>query len=375
MEQWFEELKRRGIVDGEADGSPDPDALAARLASLPASAANAELLQIVAKAAPKRLAKEARRLLHLWRSRGLLASAPLQKGQIWRLESQPKPLRALLSHLDGRGDRFAVYSFSRPGSPYVVMVTVGNDSTGLVHAEVHEPANKRDFQTLMDGLRRLEDVTWVDTDPAYCRALLKHFYRLNRERHAAVPREFELYRPALGPDEPLPPPPIYDRLTAAEVGQDRSSLLAGSGELLAEKEMATWYLEGTPVDEAVEKLEARQHSPLIISNSAEEEMAEKVKQQLLGALFTPEFRRTFARRLEEMAYIFWETGRPLRARQAVALAQALQEDMSLNFIPFFQNLVDKTIALAVSQREEEKDEVGRPGRGLYVPDLRRLALP
>lgn len=374
MEPWLKELERQGLLDSAAGGEPDLDAIAARVAALPASDANAALLQRLAASAPKKLAKEARRLLHLWRSRGLVAAQPPPSGQTWRLENRPNSLAALLSHIDGNGDRFVIYGFSRPSTPYAVLIAIGNDAAGLTRAEVYEPPNKRAFRTLLQTVQESEGLTWVEADPAYVRALLQHFYRLSRAHRGAVPRDFELYRQALGPEVPLPPPPIYERLAAAEVAASRAFLLTGSGELLDEDEMLDWYLEGPVVEEAVAKLKARQTSPLIVSEMAEREMAERIKGELLQNAFTSDFRQLFARRLEEMAFVFWETGRSVRARQAVALAQALQEGTSLTLIPFFQKLVSRSLAVALEAGEKAP---GRRSRiGLFLPDLReRLLVP
>lgn len=345
---------------------PGEAQLVGYLALLPPQEANVQLLTTLAETAPKRLAKEARRLLHRWRSQGLVGPEPAVAGARWRLESGPRPLEALLSQVDGEGGRLVVYSFSRPAHPYVVLTAIGLDTQGVVQAEVYEPTNRRSYQNLLQALRSLEDLTLVAAAPHYGRALLQHYYRLSREQHRPVPRDFELYRPSLGEDEPLPPPLIYTRLSADEVRAGRHLLLAHSAELLAEEEMESWLLSGPPVEEAAARLQDRDRSPLIISQHAQEELAQRTRQQLLETVFQPGFRRLFARRLEEMAYVFWETERALRARQAVALAQVLQEETTLLFIPFFQKLVERSLAYATAQ--EEKKTAPSRRHGLYLPN-------
>jgi hypothetical protein len=99
-------------------------------------------------------------------------------------------------------------------------------------------------------------------------------------------------------------------------------------------------------------------------------MAERVKQQLLEETFRPEFRRLFARRLEEMAYLFWETGRPLPARRALALAQALTEGANPAFIPFFRRLAERSLAPA---SPAGPTEMRMASSRLYLPRWSRSA--
>jgi hypothetical protein len=361
MERYVEHLRNLGLLG--PDEEPEIPVVVERLATLAPHPANVEAVQQLAQEAPKELAKAARRLLHQWRSQGLAITAARGKAPAWRLEAPPKELGAWLSHIDGQGERLVIYSFSRPASPYLVMAAVIGDTAGISWTEVYETGNKKNWQALLDKLRGTEGLTWVAADPAYCRAWLKHCYQVSRRAGQPVPREFEIYRSSLGPEEPLPPPLIYRHLSTEEVNRDRSSLLADSDRLLEEKELGTWFFEGPKVEEAAETIRHREQSPLVISSAAEEEVVERVKRKLLEELFVPEFRPVFARRLEEMAYVFWATDRQRHARQAVALAQVLGEETSLFLIPFFQRLIARTIAQALSE-EPAPPEARSP---LYLP--------
>jgi hypothetical protein len=60
------------------------------------------------------------------------------------------------------------------------------------------------------------------------------------------------------------------------------------------------------------------------------------------------------RRLEEMAYIFWRTGRERSARLAVAAAFAIG-DGPLNRHPFARALVEKSLELALEAERSGMD--------------------
>jgi hypothetical protein len=58
-------------------------------------------------------------------------------------------------------------------------------------------------------------------------------------------------------------------------------------------------------------------------------------------------RRAYRRRLEEIAYIFWKTGRERAARQAVAAAFSIGDTGTLRAHPFLRQVVQRSIDMAV----------------------------
>ncbi|MGB9919119.1 MAG: hypothetical protein ACPLPT_00100 [Moorellales bacterium] len=367
MEELIAELRRQGLLGPEE--SPEPATLIKLLPALVPDPATARVLETVAETAPKPLAKEARRVLHLWRSRGL-AVPQASPGQAWALKAESRPLGAMASQIDRRGDRFLFYAYRRPSSPYVILLAIGGDRGGLVMTEVYEPPNKREYQALKERIREMEGLTFIPVDPDYCRAWLHHYYRINRQQGRPVPRDFELYRASLGPELPLPECPVYHHLSPQDLEAERPILLAGSDELLTEKEMSSWVLEGPEVEGAKKKIGQQQSSPLVISPVTAREIAERIKQELVEQYFHPEFRPVFSRRLEEMAYLFWKTGRPLQARRALALARALNEGANPAFIPFFRLLAERALA---PQGAAPTGEVRLGSSRLYLPGWSRPA--
>jgi hypothetical protein len=368
VQELIAEMKKQGLLSSQ--GQPELSTLVDLLSRLRPDPEAVRALQAAAETAPKTLAKAARRLLHRWRSQGLAASGPAP-GQTWTLKSVPRALEALVSHIDRRGDRFLFYAFSRPTDPYLVLLAVGRDTAGLTFAEVYQPANKRDYETLRQGVRRMEGFTFASVAPGYCRAWLHHYYRLNRKHNRPVPRDFELYRANLEPEETLPEPLVYRYLPADDVEAELQILLAGSDQLLEEKEMHSWALEGPAVEQAAERLRRQRESRLVISPLTARELADKVKTELLEEMFSPEFRKVYARRLEEMAFLFWETGRPASARRAVALARALTRGEKPAFIPFFRQLVERSLAAGPA----EAAEMQISGPRLYLPGRSPVARP
>lgn len=355
------ELMTKGIITSGKE--PGPDEIISLLPSLPATKENADLLQRLAETAPKKLAKEARRTLYLWYSRGI--AAPPAQSRTWRLATGHRALDAYLTHIDGQGGRVILYCFSQPGTAYGAMFSICVDTRGIERSEV-QVLKKAGYQSLIDSIKKNEDLTYVSADPAYCRALLKHFYHLNRERRGPVPRDFELFRSYLGPDEPLPQPLIYNSLSADEVHQARTFLVSNSTNLLNEREMSTWFFDGPIVEKALEQLNSRQQSSLVLSPGAQQALTEGVKEQMLKDIFTPAFQRVYARRLEEMAYVFWNTGREMRAREAVAVALSMKDSGGVAFIPFLRSLVEKTIAIN-NARKQGAQAPGGSESGLYIP--------
>ena len=68
----------------------------------------------------------------------------------------------------------------------------------------------------------------------------------------------------------------------------------------------------------------------------------------------PEQRRAIRRRLEEVAWVLWQTGRERAARQAVAAAFAIGQG-PLHGHPFARAMVEKSLQLALEAQRAGLD--------------------
>jgi len=226
---------------------------------------------------------------------------------------------------------------------------------GLKDVMIEDTTRRRFERRLAEWSERAE-MTSVEVPVEYGLALLSEALALNAESGFPLPRDFVLRRPLLGT---LPPPP-----TAALIHQHVSrgqvfllpTLLEESGALPdAEPELRGWIFSYGEIEPYAREYRQAEESRLLLTSEPRETRMERVIGSAVDALFTPEMRRAFRRRLEETAYILWQSGRERAARQAVAAAFAIGDTGSLRTHPLLRQIVQHSIEVAI-----EVDRSGMP---------------
>jgi hypothetical protein len=322
-------------------------------------AAAGRVLAAVAVGAPnKQERKAARRAIHRLRSAGVAVAVPVAA------EHEPaaatarealRPIQALVTPSDGVGSRLLWLLFERPHSGLTMFNLAVNDTVGLKDALIEETSRRR-FEARLAEWRERSGFATVEVPVEYGLALVSEALALNAESRFPVPRDFVIRRPLLGE---LPPPPT-DALIHQHVSRGQSflmpNLLDESARLLdGEPELAGWLFAYREVERFAREYRQVEESRLVLTTEPRETRQERIVDTAADTLFTPDVRRAFRRRLEETAYIFWQTGRERSARQAVAAAFAIGDSGSLRAHPLLRQVVTRSIELAV-----EIDRSGQP---------------
>src|SRR5439155_1294186 len=135
-------------------------------------------------------------------------------------------------------------------------------------------------------------------------------------RTPAAP-EAEGFLSRLTSEPPRPPAePVSTRVTAPSA-EESAALISGSAALLEEPELRSWFPPPEAAAPFVAEIAGLRDSPLVLSRLAEEERVREILGRAARALFPP---AVLARRLPGTAYLLAETGRPLAARRALAVA-------------------------------------------------------
>ena len=310
------------------------------------------LLAALAVAAPdKEQRKAARRALHKLRSAGIVIAIPSSIEPVSATLSTQEPYRpvqAYASPTDGVGSRVLWLLLERPHGGLGMLHLAVNDVVGLKDALVEETTRRRFERRLADWNERTE-LAAFEIPVEYGLALLSEALALNQESHFPLPREFVIRRSWLGE---LPPPPesalIHQHVSRGQIFL-LPNLLEQSGDLLdGEPELESWgfaYKEAEPY--AREYRTIFQSSSLVLTAEPREARLERILDTAVDAMMTPVMRRAFKRRLEEIAYVFWQSGRERSARQAVAAAFAINETGSLRSHPLVRAVVRKSIEMAM----------------------------
>jgi len=260
--------------------------------------------------------RAAKRALYRLSQQGVAAPAKPPRRPV--VERRPeRAVRAWVSGIDGTGSRAVWVLFEGGYGGAALCSLIVNDTAGILDVAGGDITKKR-LEEELKSLRASQKLPWVEVDPA--RAV------------RAVAEALALHA-ALGTS----PPAAFDRWksvfeTAATEARAESSapadlaLAERAAELLALPELASWFIDPEAVQsDALALLEARE-SRLVVSNQIKLEREQAIVTRIVERELVPEARRRWARRLDEMAFVFDATGRPEPAGIARAAAAALADD-------------------------------------------------
>ena len=228
-----------------------------------------------------------------------------------------RPARAWLSGIDGTGSRAVWILFEGGFGGAALCSLILNDTVGILEVAGGEITKKR-LETELAALRANQKLPWIEVAPARAVAAVHEALALHRTLGTAPPAGFARWQAAFASapvDQPPTPTPPVDTETL-----DRAS------ELLGLPELASWFLDPDSVQsESLEVLQTRE-SRLVVSDQIKAERETAIVERIVEREFTPEVRRRWARRLDEMAFVFAATDRPERAAIAAVAAAALRDE-------------------------------------------------
>jgi hypothetical protein len=309
------------------------------------------LTAAAAQGADKELRKAARRALHRLQSVGVAATLPPP-----RAPEAPRPAaqlpRLAVVHAtasDGLGSRVLWLGVERPYGGMLSYALVLNDVVGVKDCAFEETTRRRMTERMRDWLASTE-LTAIELPPDYALALVAEALALNAETGFTVPRDFLFHRAGLGE---LPPPPA-DALIYQHVIRGQAfllpDLLDSAPDLLEEKELQSWFFGHDESLPFARELRQLRESRLVLTAEPRETREQRTLDTAVDALFTAPMRRAIRRRLEEVAYVLWVTGRQRAARQAVAAAGGIGAG-SLGRHPFARALVEKSLTVAIEAED------------------------
>jgi hypothetical protein len=338
-------LDRLGALGGETPGGSA--ALVEALGGIRSEAAGRALATVAARAPGKELRKAARRGLHRLRAVGIAVEVPepVEEPVGAAPGRQPRLTDAFASAPDGIGSRALWLAVEPPGGGLDVFWMVLNDVVGMKDCTFRETTRRRFNELLRDWGERSE-MSAVELPGDYALALVSEALKLNAESGFTVPTDFQIHRRLLGE---LPPPP-EDALIHRDISRGQAlllpNLLEESAELLEEEEMKGWFFGYDESIERARELQRIRESRIVLTAEPREQREGRVIDTAIAELFSPPQRRAIRRRLEEIAYVFWKTGRERSARRAVAAAFALG-DGSLSRHPLARAMAERSLEFAL----------------------------
>jgi hypothetical protein len=284
-------------------------------------AAALPVLSTLSDKADRLVRRAAKRALYRLAQRGVATPRPSVSRPV--VERDPeRPTRAWVSAVDGTGSRAAWILFQGAFGGGALCSLIFNDTVGIVEVAGGDITKKR-FERELVALRASQTLPWVETDP-------RRAVRLIREslaRHAALgtspPPGFARWQPAFAEAEASPDDGLRPDLTPTNPD---SAALERSVALLDLPEFAGWFLDPEALQsDSVALLQTRE-SRLVVSDHIKAEREAVIVDGIIARELTPEARRRWVRRLEEMALILAATDRAEPATWAAAAAVALDDE-------------------------------------------------
>lgn len=373
--EWLEQEIGAGQADqlaSQLTESEPPHPLPAIIEALSTMASQEAVMvlgQIAAQTDAKDLQKSIRRALYHLKTRGVeTATLPPQEPRKSVLEVPKLPVvAALASQIDFDGNRALYIARRRPFSGLVLVTLIMNDQRGVIDCNAL-PITKKELSRVLAEIRADERFTHIDLPPTYAQQLVEDSYQRNLATGTPPPREFQSVRDLIGtPESRWEQAPIYDLINPQEV-RDQLALVALSPRLLELKEFQGWSLPSDTVQKYRDDVRRTGESPIIVSPALQQERVDEMQKRAVREIFDGEHIGRYRRRLEEMAYLLWQTKRPDEARRALASALALQgEGVDSASHPFLRALFTRSVEMAEALQREGQSPVTVATPRLWTP--------
>jgi hypothetical protein len=327
------------------------------------------LTQIAARTDAKDVQKAARRALYRLKTMGVEAASGLPQEPRKSVLEVPKlpVVAALTSQIDFDGNRALYVARRRPFSGLIFVSLIINDQRGVLDCNAF-PVTKKELTRLVADIQADDRLTHVELPATYAQQLVEESYQRNLSTGTPLPQDFQGLRDLIGmPDAPWEQPPIYHLISPAEI-QGQPAWLALSGLLLEIKEFQSWHLPPEALQKHREEVKRTADSPIIVSPTLQQERVEAVQKRTLREIFGPDACARYRSRLEEMAYLLWQTKRPDEAKRALAGALALQgEGIDPAEHPFLRALLARSVEMAEALEQQDASRVTVATPRLWTP--------
>jgi hypothetical protein len=327
------------------------------------------LTQIAATSDSKDVQRAAKRALYRLKSKGVDTDT-MRVNEVRRsvLEVPKLPIViALASQIDFAGNRALYLARRRPFSGLILVSLIISDERGVLDCNAFS-VTKKELNRIVADIQADDRLTHVELPAAYAQQLVEESYRRNLSTGTPVPQEFQGLHDLIGmPETAWEQGPIYHLLSPEEI-QGQPAWLALAGQLLDLKEFQGWHIAPEAVQKYREDVRHAAESLIIVSPALQQERVEGTQKSALRALFDPETCVRYRRRLEEMAYLLWQTKRPDEAKRAFASALALQgEDVDPAAQPFLRALFTRSVEMAEALEQQETNRVTVATPRLWTP--------
>jgi len=339
-----------------------PAPLSVALVRAAAGAGRADLLAALGAAADRAVSKEAKRGLHLLRSRGVEVPEPARPAPPPPRPPPEEVFPCYASSLDGHGERAVWIARNVPGKGVEVGQAVISDVLGLLDLQVGVLGRKEFRAFTRDIAERGRTMGVGEVGAPLARALAAAARRINDASGRRVPEGADAWLARLGPADPLPDPAVgFPAMSEAE----ERALVGASAALHGLPMLRGWLADEEALRGLAQKLDEIAVSPLYVDDRQRGEQIALTVARAVDAYFDEPRRQRVAARLFATAAHLRDLGDPERAASAAAVARALLAAVPAADIPFARLLVEKAFPSAVPAARPA--EAAGPAESLIAP--------
>jgi hypothetical protein len=329
------------------------------LEKIPHPAVPALLAALFGQSPDKERRKALKRALHLFKTRGVPVPEDLLPREAPEAPISPEApaLSARISSVYGNGEGFVILEGPREilGGGTLLMSRV-SDTQGFRECSLFSLSKRRreDFwrEFVSEGVDEM-----VPVPPSFALRLLEEALALTPDgephRDEYLPLRETLWRHLGRPDEA---PTLSDLLPPLDPAE-RNRALEDARKLARDHLFITWVPTFEEIKPWLGRLEGLQDSPLVLTESQQTMRQDSILEEATAALFPPEDRARWGRRLLKMAYFFHLKDKTEEVRAALAAAESLlsKEQSPLSGEnPFLRELVIYALLMAEKYLEQEK---------------------
>ena len=315
-----------------------PPPLAAALLKAAVTGERLDVLATLAASSDKVLSKEAKRALHLLRTRGVsVPEAP---------RAAPPPPTAVVeevfacfaSSVDGQGERAIWIARNVPGRGVEVGQAVVSDVLGLLELQVGV-LGRKEYRTFGKDIGERGQAMGVgELDPGHARALVAAARQLNAAAGKPVPEGADAWLARIGPGTPAPDPAT---LLPPLPEEEERRALAASAELHTLPMLRGWLADEVALRALATRLDDLAAAPGDADPAERTRRSEEAIANAIEAWLDPACRARLAARLLTAAVHLGGMGLPDRAAQAAAASRALAAGTPGRDVPFARTMVEK----------------------------------
>ena len=324
---------------------------------------SAQLLnQILEGTKDKELSRNIKKTLYRLKNKGVEVPSPKPTTIIktgGKEVQLPSPT-AYVTTMDPLGERLILAVKPKSDQELTIFQFLVSDQKGI-NDLIASVAIYKDFENYLSKVKNTKEVTMVEIDLAYCHLLIKESSQRNHVSGTTIPGNYFLWKKFFGEyDTHLDKAMIYNLLNAEEIVSQKI-LLQQSEDLIKKYEFTFWLLEWKLLVDCYKEIHEVENSLLVLTEQQKDARINETVQKTARLFFDDKNRFLFQRRLEETAYILWETGKVEDSKSAFAAALAFAPGtIPIEDHPFALKTVKENFRfLKEHSQKEKRSESGR----------------